>query len=205
MVIFPPRSLTSLAERIEKAYLRRCPRLDREYAHSGVWLAAAARLASLHRDDPTIPLDAELYVACQGSPAGRTDPWRELARPSSAQRYRRRVRKIVRQLRGELQREVRKAERELHSGRPLAAVLSSLDRDFSPLGRYLVAYRAGRSDLAALFGTMARDQHRACPLYQQACDGLIPPAAYPVFDLLPDWTTPVPSAPTTVLASYSLN
>ena len=187
MLLLPPRTIAQLAGRIRDAYLRRCPCLDREYAHSGVWSAAAHRLVALHRADPQLPLDPELYVAAQERVGLGQDPWNELARPEAARRYRRLVRRIVRSLRAELRGEVRAAERKLRSGEPLADLLASLSPRFSALSRYAVACRAGRPDLAELFIPAARAQHRACPLYRQASQGLIPEGEYPVFDLVAEW------------------
>jgi hypothetical protein len=203
MLLLPPRSIPQLAGRIRDAYLRRCPLLDREYAHSTVWSAAAKRLVALHRADSGLPLDPELYVAAQEGPGIGLDPWNELARPEAARCYRRLVDRIVRSLRTELRAEVRTAEHKFRSGEPLGELLASHSPRFSALGRYAVAYRAGRPDLAELFIPAARAQHRACPLYRRACRGLIPDDAYPVFDLVAEW--PVLTAETAVTAPWSLN
>lgn len=188
MLLLPPRTVALLAGRIEGAYLRRFPRLRREYAQSPVWNSAAARLVELHRGDPTYPLDPELFVAVQDGSRVGADPWKDLARPEAVRRYRRRIDRIVRRLGQELRAEVRRAERLLHAGRPLGELLASLSDRFSPLGRYAVAYRAGRPDLAELFIAAARQQHRGCPLYRQACGGLIPAEAYPIFDPTAEWS-----------------
>ena len=55
-------------------------------------------------------------------------------------------------------------------------------RRVSALGRYVAAVRAGRPDLAAAVRDEAQQQHRSCPLYRLACDGLIPETAYPAPD-----------------------
>src|SRR5262245_56119114 len=151
MLLLPPRSIAQLASRIRDAYLRRCPRLDREYAHSNVWSAAARRLVDLHRAEPSLPLDPELYVVAQDRPGLGVDPWKGLARPAAVRRYRRLVARIVRSRREELRGEVRGAERKLKAGEELASLLASLSPRFSALGRYIVACRAGRPDLAELF------------------------------------------------------
>jgi hypothetical protein len=205
MVVFPTQAIARLSERIEQAYLRRCPRVRREYAHSAVWLAAAARLANLHRNDPSIPLDAELFVASQDTPTSGIDPWRELAHPSAIIRYRCRVRRITVQLRRELRDEIRRAERRLNRGESLAVVLGSSRQDLSPLGRFLVAYRADEIELANAIAPLAREQHRACPLYRPACEGLVPSEAYPFYDVLPEWVDRGTADPRRSMMPYSMN
>lgn len=207
MLLLPPRSIPQLAGRIRDAYLRRWPRLDREYAHSGVWTAAAGRLVTLHRNDSALPLDPELYVAAQnvtGSSFG-LDPWRELARSGAARRYQRLIHRIVRGLRSELKGEVRDAERRIRQGEPLGEVLADRSPRFSALARYAVACRAGRPDLADLFIPAARAQHRACPLYRQAAESLISDGSYPVFDLVAEWPAMVPAADQPMIAGAGLN
>jgi hypothetical protein len=180
--------------------------LDREYAQSGVWSAAARRLVALHRTDPTLPLDPELYVVAQDDGPGiGLDPWKELSRSEAVRRYRRLVARIVRSLRDELRGEVRAAERKLRAGEPLAHLLASLSPRFSALGRFIVASRAGRTDLAELFIPAARTQHRACPLYRRACQGLIPDEDYPVFDLVAEWPPLHSAAEAAHAGTWSLN
>ncbi len=185
MVVFPPRAIDQMAERIERAYLRRRPPSFRDCPHSGVWGMAAAILAEMHRHDPVIPLDPELFVASQTIDPESPDPWKELTRPIAKRRYRRRIMTIIRQLRRELHAEVRWAERQLQDGTPLEQVLSSRRRCLSGLGRFIVAFRAERADLAELFREDAQQQHRSCPLFRQACLDLIPVRSYPVLELLP--------------------
>ena len=66
-------------------------------------------------------------------------------------RYKRRVRKIVRLLRAEVKREIRRVEREVHDGESLSSVLLSHNPRLSPLGLYISALRFGRPDLASVF------------------------------------------------------
>ena len=54
------------------------------------------------------------------------------------------------------------------------------------LGRYIVARRAGRADLAAAFVADVRAQHGSCPLYRSACLAFLPADQYPAADLRPE-------------------
>lgn len=168
-----------LAGRIERAFLRRGARWDASRSTHRVWAAAARTLRQCGLDDPALPTDPELYVAAQGIDPDSVDPWTDLASPLAVDRYRRRVRSIVRQLRSELSREIRKAERSIEGGRPAAEVLAGRDPRFSPLGRYIVARRAGLDDLAERWSDGALIQHQGCPLYREACVGLLPDEDYP--------------------------
>jgi hypothetical protein len=139
------------------------------------------RLWEAHAEDPRqVPLDAELYVASQPISAPIADPWSELAGPEAAERYRAQVSRIIRRLRSELKREVRRAERLILRGREITAVLSVDDDRISPLGCMIVAWRAGRADLADRFASEAAAQNRSCPLYRLACLALLPADLYPV-------------------------
>jgi hypothetical protein len=140
-------------------------------------------------------LDAELFVASQPISAPIADPWSELAAPESAERYRSQVRRIVRRLRSELKREVHRAERLILRGRDIAAVLFAEDERLSALGRMIVAWRAGRADLAVRFAAAAAAQNRSCPLYRLACLALLPCDLYPAENLEADHrATTVPRA-----------
>lgn len=133
-------------------------------------------------EDPEIPMDPELFVASQPLDALFADPWNCLALEAAGQRYRRRVRGIIRQLRLELKREIRRAEELLSHGKGLAAVLRARDKRLSPLGLYITAQRAGRPDLAEQVRPGALEQHKCCPLYRVASLGLIPTEMYPADD-----------------------
>ena len=172
--------LDHLAGRIEQAYALRRPRWLRGCSTSRVWYTAALRLWESHNADPVrVPLDPELFVASQPISAPFSDPWTELGHPESARRYRSEVRRIVRQLRGELKRELVAAERSIREGREIAGVLGRKNRRLSSLGSYILAQRAGRSDLADRFAAAAAAQHRSCPLYRTASLAFIPAEYYP--------------------------
>ena len=192
-----------VAERIERAYLRRRPQWRGVGVPARVWADAAATLMELHRGDPAIPLDPELYVAAQPAGAVLADPWAELTRPASVRRYVRHVRRIVRTLRRELRDELGRARVRLARGLDPEAVLFGRDRALSPLGRYIAAHRADRPDLAERLRAAARAQHWACPLYRPACHGLIDPGCYPVVELLPG--VPAHGRPAHAAAPFSLN
>jgi hypothetical protein len=102
-----------------------------------------------------------------------------LTQPSAASRYRECVRQLVRGLRDELRGEVRRASRQIRTGADLRQVLLADPARLSPLGRFILAHRLGRSDLAEEFRAAAAEQHQSCPLYQQASRGLLPSEQYP--------------------------
>jgi hypothetical protein len=173
------KTIDALAERIERAY-----RLRRPGWHGGsttlrVWAVAAANLLRVHENDPAYPADPELFVVAQPLDSPFADPWRELTQEVAARHYRARVREIIRALRAELQGEIRLAEGRVAAGQPIACVLAAECRRLSPLGRYIVAHRAGRPVLALRFLDGAVEQHRSCPLYLAASAGLLPPGRYP--------------------------
>ncbi len=118
-------------------------------------------------------------MASQPISAPLSDPWTELAHPESARRYRSGVRRIVRQLRAELKRELVAAERSIREGREIGGVLGRKNRRLSSLGAYILAQRAGRIDLAERFAAAAAAQHRSCPLYRAASLAFIPADSYP--------------------------
>ena len=185
-VLLTPRSVDHFSDRIERAYLRRRPEWRQTGLDPRLWVAAAAILLESHRRDPGLPLDPELFVTCQPDPKTTSDPWRELTRAASGRRFASRVRKIVRGLRSELRGELRRIERAVGRGNAIEAVLLATDARLSALGRYLAASRMGRSDLMDRLRPQAREQHRACPLYRQACEGLAPGDDYPFLPLLPE-------------------
>jgi hypothetical protein len=202
MLVLPPGTVLNIAERIERAYGRHRPEASRRLADAPVWGVAAARLVALHQEEPDLPLDPELYVAVQVRRRPGADPWSDLARPAAAGRYRAHVRRIVRRLRRELREELRAAGRLWRDGRSVEAVAAERRADLSPLGRYLFACRHDRPDLALALRAAAAAQHASCPLYRQACRGLIAEGLYPVHALLPGAGDPTPGGHH---AAFSLN
>lgn len=182
-MIITPRAIEQIADRIERAFLRRRPEWRQAGLDPRLWSAAGAILMDAHRRSPWLPLDPELFVASQ---APESDPWRELTRATSGRRYLSRVRKIVRGLRRELRDELRRVEVAIRRGSPLEVILLGPSRHLSPLGRYLAAISRDRSDLAARFEEEARLQHAACPLYRQAAEGLVADDAYLILPILPE-------------------
>jgi hypothetical protein len=181
-VLATQAALESLAERIERAYRLRRAGWYRGCSSARVWSTAAAILVQLHQEDPTLPIDPELYVAAQPVSAPDTDfddPWVGLAQPAAAQRYRKRVRGMIRGLRAELRAEVRYAERRISQGEAIEKVLSTRHHRLSPLGCYIVAVRADRFDLGERFRRAAVAQHRSCPLYRVASLQWLVPELYP--------------------------
>jgi hypothetical protein len=185
MQTYPLHPIDETAERIRRAYMLRRPPTDFRFVRSGVWTIAATSLLDLHKADPRIPVDPELFVACQAIDAHWADPWQELTGFASARRYRRRVRQIVRRLQAELVQELRRGRARVRKAGNLENALALKSRSISPLGRYILAHKLGRPDLAERFRASASEQHRSCPLYRQACSGLLPGASYPVHEVLP--------------------
>jgi hypothetical protein len=144
-----------------------------------VWSTAAAILVQLHEDDSSLPIDPELYVAIQPAGAAFDDPWVALTQPLAAKRYRTRVRAMIRVLRTELRAEVRFAERRIKAGEAIETVLTTPSKRLSPLGCYIVAHRAGCTELGEQFRLGAVEQHWSCPLYRAASVPLIPRDCYP--------------------------
>jgi hypothetical protein len=70
--------------------------------------------------------------------------------------------------------------------RDIASVLFADDDRLSALGRMIVAWRAGRADLADRFAAAAAAQSRSCPLYRLACLALLPSDLYPAESLEAD-------------------
>lgn len=172
-------TLDRLAERIERAFALRCSDWCRGCSTSRIWSAAATILWEAHFEDPTIPLDPELFVASQPLTASFADPWSLLAGPEAGRRYKNRVRRIIRGLRNELKREIRLAVNLLRRGRALNIIISSEDARFSPLGLYIAAHRTCRADLAGRLLRGVIEQHNCCPLYRPACLALLPAELYP--------------------------
>jgi hypothetical protein len=167
-----------LASRIERAYALRRAGWDRGCSTRRVWAAAAMCLWQAHADDPTAPLDSELFVASQSITGSLGDPWSELTQPDAGRRYRSQVRRIVDRLRAELSREIRLAERRMEDPQITLDALSK-DRRLSPLGCYIAAHRIGRPEMASRFADGAAQQDSACPLYRAASRFLLPPDLYP--------------------------
>jgi hypothetical protein len=171
-----------LADRIERAFTLRRSQWYRGCSTSRVWSAAALTLWQIHERNPQLPLDPEFFVASQPVFDLFADPWKTLAHADAGLRYQRNIRRITRQLRGELKREIRRAEVLIQDGRGLTRLLRTRDSRFSPLGLYITAHRAGRPDLAETLRHGVLAQHRSCPLYRPATIGLLPLELYPVRD-----------------------
>lgn len=196
-------AIEELAARIERAYRLRHPNWADGGSYSRVWSNAASALVRAHRDDPRIPLDPELFVAAQQLGRSQADPWQDLTPVRATRRYRRSVFQIIRMLRVELRGELRTAESRLMGGESLESILSTRSRSLTPLARYIVAFRAGRLDLAERFREQAHDQHYSCPLYRHACARLLPQAAYPVVEVVSGLDLPCRLA--SAIPQFSLN
>jgi hypothetical protein len=172
--------IDDLAGRIERAYALRRAEWRRGCSTRRVWAAAALCLWQAHTEDPTVPLDSELFVASQPITESLGDPWVALTQPEAGRRYRSQVRRIVQRLRDELSREVQLAERQMREDAPTILASLSNNRRLSPLGCYIAAHRIGRADIADRFARPAAEQHHACPLYKAASLSLLPLDLYPV-------------------------
>jgi hypothetical protein len=184
-VLLTPRTIELVADRIERAYLRRSPSPAPFIGNARVWTIAAQALLEAHHRHTWLPLDPELFVAAQASQTPMSDPWSDLAPPNALRRYRRQVLQIIQGLRRELRAEIRRAERLVRRGQDPRKLLAEPRRWLSPLGAYVAAYRLQVPDLMEQWRPRARDQHDACPLYRLACRGFLPSSAYPVSELLP--------------------
>lgn len=193
-VLLTPRAIEQLSDRIERSYLRRHPELRQAGLDPRLWSSAAAILLDIHTREQWVPLDPELFVACQPFADGPSDPWHELTRLAAARNYVVRLRKMVRSLRRELRSEIRRAEVAIEKGELAEVVLLGPFKGSSPLGRYLVACRLNLPDLAERFREPARAQHFASPLYRKAAEGLAPGDPYPVLSLLPTTIRPTGSS-----------
>ncbi len=71
------------------------------------------------------------------------------------------------------------AERSIREGLEIESVLGRKNRRLSCLSAYILARRAGRTDLAERFAAGAAAQHRSCPLYRKASVAFIPTEFYP--------------------------
>jgi hypothetical protein len=169
-----------LGDRIERAYRRRRPSWRGVCSTPRVWGVAAETLIQAHLADHSLPLDPELYVLAQPCDAYFANPWGELTGATAVGYYRTRVDQIIDGLRSELANEVRRAEGRIVAGQSAARVVLSRSRKLSPLGRYIVAVRAGRPALARRFLHGVAEQHRSCPLYQLAYTTFLPAETYPV-------------------------
>jgi hypothetical protein len=192
-VIISPRAVEQICDRIARAYLRRRPEWKQAGLDPRLWVASAAILMDAHRADPSIPIDPELFVACQTARSTDSDPWRELTRASSRRRYLACVRQIVLKLRRELRNELRRIQLAEEHGSDLKSVLLGSSRLVSPLGCYLAACLRKRTDLAELLREEARSQHELCPLYREAAIGLVPESDYPMIHLFPHALKPLGS------------
>ena len=176
------KTIDRLAERLERAFTIRHTPWYRGCSTPRLWSAAATRLWQVHREDKRIPLDPELFIASQPLSESFVDPWLVLAHHDAGRRYKKQVRSIIRQLRAELRREVSRAETQVRGGKQLTTVLLSPDQRLSPLGRFIMAHRAGRLELAERFRSGAIEQHHCCPLYRAACRHFLAPEFYPIDD-----------------------
>ncbi|MGP0066890.1 MAG: hypothetical protein ACLQGP_25275 [Isosphaeraceae bacterium] len=119
-----------------------------------------------------------------------SDPWSELAQPAAARRFRVRVLKIVSQLRSELSREIRLAEKLIEEKGKVGFMNLPVNHRISPLGYYIAAQRTGMPELADRFAIPAAEQHRSCPLYRLASLPFVSSDLYPSgqlsVDAIPD-------------------
>lgn len=183
-VILSSRTVDWVSDRIEKAYSRRFCEAPYVTWDTRVWSVAARALLEQHQKTPWLPVDPELFVASQCRAGTTADPWSDLAPPQAIRRYQSRILQIIRKLRAELKHEVRRAERAIARGDTVERLIARSDKRFSPIGKLILAHRAGRADLVETLRIRARHQHDACPLYRSACQSLLPLDCYPVSELV---------------------
>lgn len=169
-----------IAQRIEQAYLRRRPEWRMASVDRHLWASAARVLIAASEGSAAIPVDPELFVASQVRAGLISDPWMDLTHPRAGRRYVANVQRMVRRLRNELREELERVDDLLTTGKTLERILRTPSRKLSPLGRYVVAIRQGRTDLAKGFRGEAREQMTVCPLYQAALVDLITPEDSPL-------------------------
>ncbi len=185
-MILTRHAIEQIESRIERAYLHHFPSWSLAGLDPRLWSAAAALLTDAHRLQPWVPVDPELFVACQIRQADASDPWRTLTHASARQRYIDSLRRIVRSLRRELRGELRRIELAARLGQPLQALLLAPSRRLSPLGRYLGALHFDRTDLAAELELEARGQFQTCALYGKALEDLVPGKRHGFDPVLPE-------------------
>jgi hypothetical protein len=171
--------IESLAARIERAYALRMRDRHDGRATSKVWSAAAHMLFKAHINQPSLPIDPELFVVVQPLDGPCVEPWLVLLQPEAIQRYRDAVSQLIRDLAAELRAEVARGERRIRRGAAPEQVLSVAIPSLSPLSCFIVASRARRPDLVERFLEGAQRQDRGCPLYRLASRGLLPAKSYP--------------------------
>lgn len=203
MALTTQREIDGLARRIRQSYHARGMAWNDGCSTMRVWTAAAQLLAHVHGEDPAIPMDPELFVASQSLRPGVGDAWGDLTSAAAGEAYRKTVRGIVRQLERELNREITHAERLITRGRPVHEVLGEQDARLSSLGRYIVAVRAGRPDLAVEFQDGVLLQHRSCPLYRPASLAFLAAEHYPAAES--QLTSEPKTSPVVRAMSASLN
>ena len=172
-------NLDQLAGRIERAYHRRHPNWVETGLTPGVWTAATLRLLEVAATRSSIPIDPELFVAVQSYKTFRRDPWCELTQEGASKTYQKAIRQIVRHLKKELSAELRWATRYLEATDSLDQLVAHPKSKASPIIKLMLCRQHDRADLAALVRNAADAQHLACPLYQSACQKLMPHEFYP--------------------------
>ena len=178
-MIASQRSLSSLADRIERAYKRRHPNWLATGLTLGVWKVAATRLYEVAGNHESLPADPELFVAAQSFNSFRRDPWTELAQEEAVKTYRVAIRRIIRQLKKELTLEICWSTRYLESTGSIDDLMSLPKAKISPIIKSMLCQQHGRPDLTAIYQPAAEAQHLACPLYRLACEHLVPAHCYP--------------------------
>jgi hypothetical protein len=174
--------LETVAQRIERAYLRRLREWHGYRTEPRVWESAASLLLEAPRIESRAPIDPEMFVACQPETGTWSDPWEDLTRPESLRRYLRQIRRIIVTLRRELRGELKRIRRAVRRGVLLETLVHEPCEDASPLAHYIAFVRAGRLELAQAVKTWALRQHEACPLYRHAAEALLSTPSYPVHE-----------------------
>lgn len=182
-------TIRNLAARIETSYYQRHE--AGTIIPDRAWSIAARMLLAARQFDPELPIDPVLFVACVAPRSAGPSAWKCLIRRRAIRTYVLGVRAVVRGLRRELEREVKRVEARVLRGQPIEMLLTWPSSRVSPLGRYIAAHRAGRPELAKALRPQARRQHEACPLYRQASEPLLPWGGYPADDVFELLTTEV--------------
>lgn len=179
IVITTQTNLDQLADRVHQAYLRRHPKWLATGLTPGVWTAAAVRLHEIATNQASLPIDPELFVAVQNYKSFRRDPWRELTQEGASKTYLKAVRQIVRQLKIELNTELRWAHRYLATTGSFDQLLKDSKAKVSPIIKLFLCHQLNEHDREPSVRAAAEAQHLACPLYRLASKHLLPNPCYP--------------------------
>ena len=178
------RELGKIVQRLETAFQVRYPQFTRVAIDSRLWEILVVDLLEAHRKSRWLPIDPELFIACQTARENLLDPWSQLSPTVAIRAYCVQVRKIIRSLRAELRKELRTLARADRSG-TLSKIYEHESRSVSSLAKHLYAIREELVGYAEKYRLPAYRQHLGCPLYAEAAKPLLPGSVYPFLPVVP--------------------